>query len=69
MTSDRSHRGAISVREALDLLQKGADTKYDRRAVRALTRLDRSCLQATDDVSRVGSTTKGTGTASISVKD
>jgi hypothetical protein len=70
MTSDRSYRQAASLSHALRVLQEEAGTKYDRRAVEALCRLDREILTAPTDLPAVlGSTVKGQGSASISVLD
>jgi HD-GYP domain-containing protein (c-di-GMP phosphodiesterase class II) len=70
MTSDRSYRQAASLVHALRVLQEEAGTKYERRAVEALCGLDREILTAPTDLPVVrGSTVKGQGSASISIRD
>jgi HD-GYP domain-containing protein (c-di-GMP phosphodiesterase class II) len=69
MTSDRSFRRAITVRDAIDRMQQGAGKLFDRRAVQALVGLGPRVLKATDDREADGATVRGKGTASISVRD
>ena len=69
MTSDRSYRKAMSMSEALQKVEEGSGTLFDERAVRALLGLDRKILKGTQEVADDGSTVKGQGNASISVRD
>jgi HD-GYP domain-containing protein (c-di-GMP phosphodiesterase class II) len=64
MTSDRSYRQAESLKDAFRRLKSGMGRQYDARAAQALMGLDASILKGAS-----GSTVKGQGAASISVRD
>ncbi|HET9886565.1 MAG TPA: HD domain-containing phosphohydrolase, partial [bacterium] len=67
MTSDRSFRRAMSVAEALERLRSAAGTKYDRRAIKALTALDEK-LQVRPSGREEGAIVRGQGTSSICIR-
>jgi putative nucleotidyltransferase with HDIG domain len=67
MTSDRSFRRAMPVHEALERLRGAAGTKYDRRAVKALTGLDERLLQVMPTALDQG-IVRGQGTSSICIR-
>lgn len=67
MTSDRSFRRAMSVPEALERLRSAAGTKYDRRAIKALTSLDDK-LQVVPTAHDQNAIVRGQGTSSICIR-
>jgi HD-GYP domain-containing protein (c-di-GMP phosphodiesterase class II) len=69
MTSDRSYRKAMSMSEALQQVQEGTGELFDPRVVGALLGLDKKILKGTQEVGGEGSTVKGQGNASISIRD
>jgi HD-GYP domain-containing protein (c-di-GMP phosphodiesterase class II) len=69
MTSDRSYRKAMSMSEALQQVEEGTGELFDPRVVGALLGLDKKILKGTQEVGGEGSTVKGQGNASISIRD
>jgi HD-GYP domain-containing protein (c-di-GMP phosphodiesterase class II) len=66
MTSDRSFRRAMSVNEALERLTSAAGTKYDRRAIKALTSLNEKLH--VPETTAEGTIMRGQGTSSICIR-